>query len=41
MALVDELERQLAASRDTAAKLLSALVFELTNSKESHAAIAV
>ncbi len=38
MALVDELEEQLAASRDTGAKLLAALVAELTAGKESHAA---
>ncbi len=38
MALVDELEAQLAASRDTGEKLLAALVAELTAGKESHAA---
>jgi type I restriction enzyme S subunit len=37
MALVDALETQLAASRATAANLLSALVAELTSSRhESH-----
>jgi type I restriction enzyme S subunit len=41
MALVDELETQLAASRATAANLLSALVAELTTPKESHEAVAV
>ena len=35
MALVDELEAQLAASRTTAANLLSAVVAELTSAKES------
>jgi type I restriction enzyme, S subunit len=38
MALVDELEVQLAASRATGEKLLAALVAELTAGKESHAA---
>jgi len=33
MALVDELEQQLAASRATAEKLLTALVAELTSRK--------
>jgi type I restriction enzyme S subunit len=37
MALVDELEAQLAASRATATALLDAVVHELTNGKESHA----
>ena len=37
MALVDALEQQLAASRATAAHLLTALVAELTNGKEAHA----
>ena len=37
MALVDELETQLAASRATGEKLLVALVAELTAGKESHA----
>lgn len=37
MALVDELEAQLAASRATATGLLDAVVHELTNGKESHA----
>jgi type I restriction enzyme S subunit len=41
MTLVDELEAQLTVSRATATKLLSALVAELTNPKESHAAVAV
>ena len=36
MALVDALETQLAASRATAAKLLSALVAELTTPQKSH-----
>jgi type I restriction enzyme S subunit len=35
MALVDALETQLAASRATAAKLLEALVAELTSGKEA------
>ena len=35
MALVDELEAQLAASRATAANLLSAVVAELTSPQES------
>jgi type I restriction enzyme S subunit len=38
MALVDELETQLAASRAAGEKLLTALVAELTAGKESHAA---
>ncbi len=38
MALVDELEAQLAASRAAGEKLLDALVAELTAGKESHAA---
>ena len=38
MALVEQLETQLAASRVTAANLLSAIVAELTAGKESHAA---
>ena len=38
MALVDELEAQLAASRVAGEKLLTALVAELTVGKESHAA---
>lgn len=37
MALVDELEQQLAASRATAEKLLTALVAELVNGKKNHA----
>ena len=39
MALVDELETQLAASRATAANLLEALVAELSRSLTAHAAI--
>lgn len=38
MALVDELEKQLAASRETGEKLLAALVAELTEGKGAHAA---
>jgi type I restriction enzyme S subunit len=38
MALVDALETQLAASRASGKKLLTALVAELTAGKESHAA---
>lgn len=38
MALVDELETQLAASRAAGEKLLAALVAELMAGKESHAA---
>ncbi|MEI6466416.1 MAG: hypothetical protein WCQ89_16960 [Verrucomicrobiota bacterium] len=38
MALVDALETQLAASRATAANLLSALVAELTNASANGAA---
>ena len=41
MPLVDELEAQITVSRATAAKLLSALVAELTTPKESHEAVAV
>jgi len=41
MSLVDELEAQLTVSRAAAAKLLSALVAELTTPKESHEAVAV
>jgi hypothetical protein len=36
MALVDELETQITASRATAANLLSALVAELTNQARHH-----
>ena len=36
MALLDALEQHLAASRDAAEKLLSALVVELTAGSESH-----
>jgi type I restriction enzyme S subunit len=41
MALVDELEQQLAASRATAEKLLTALVAELVNAKNAHASAEV
>lgn len=41
MALVDALERQLAASRATAEKLLTALVAELVNAKNAHASAEV
>lgn len=41
MALVDELEQQLAASRTTAEKLLTALVAELVNGKKNHASAEV
>ncbi|MDX9975227.1 MAG: restriction endonuclease subunit S [FCB group bacterium] len=41
MALVDELEQQLAASRATAEKLLTALVAELANGKNAHASAEV
>src|SRR5690606_27719798 len=41
MALVDELEQQLAASRATAEKLLTALVAELANGKKAHASAEV
>lgn len=41
MALVDELEQQLAASRATAEKLLTALVAELVNGKQNHASAEV
>jgi len=41
MALVDALETQLADSRATAEKLITALVAELTNGKEAHATVEV
>lgn len=41
MALVNELEQQLAASRATAEKLLTALVAELVNAKNAHASAEV